>query len=255
MRIPAIFANRGLRRLPLASKVVDWMNRNKTEITTIYGQKLCLDATNSMNLKRWHFYEKEESDRLHDLIKPGMTVIDVGANIGYYSTMLAALVGKEGWVFAYEPHPTNFALLRTNREINKQWQLYIRNVAVSSIEGWLYLMLSPISSGMHTLEKAMLERETYRTTERLEVRTVMLDEERKYQYHTNGRMSGVDFMKVDVEGHEVEVLEGAEQLLNACEPILMMEYAATPLVIPFLEDRDYSIEKINEKNLFAFPQK
>lgn len=252
MKVPSFLANRGLSRLPLASRVVDWMNRNKTEIMTIYGQKLKVDETDSMNLKRWHFYEKEESDRLQKLIKPGATCIDVGANIGYYSTMLAELVGKKGWVFAYEPHPTNVDLLIRNKWKNDQANLYVRNVACSSIEGWLYLMLSPISSGMHTLQKSMLNRETYRTTERLEVRTVTLDQERSFQYKFHGRMGMVDFMKVDVEGHEIDVLKGAEQLLNYCEPILMVEYAASPLVIPFLEERDYSIEKANDKNLFAF---
>lgn len=254
MRIPSILANRGLSRLPLAGRIVDRFFK-RDEITTIYGHMMKLDPQDSMNLSRWGFYEKDESERIRKIIRqivrngdPCITV-DVGANIGYYTLLLASLVAPRGWVYAFEPHPENNVLLMHNVHLNNlEKQTVIRGVACSSIAGWMYLHLSPISSGMHTIEESMLERETYQTQSQLIVQTVILDQDL-------AGLHDIDFIKIDVEGHELEVLKGAEGILQEEQPILMIEYAASPLVVAFLEERDYSIEKINDKNLFAFPQK
>lgn len=245
MRLPSFLANKGLSRLPLVERIADRFYKRE-EIETIYGHKMKLDPQDSMNLSRWGFYEKEETERIQKIIQPGQCVVDVGANIGYYSLVLAAGVTGTGTVFAYEPHPNNYLLLLENIDQNHFANVMPRNVACSSLAGWMYLHLSPISSGMHTIEESMLERDTYQTTSQLEVRTVILDMDLP-------KGIPVHFMKIDVEGHEVEVLKGAEMLLRLNRPVLMVEYSASPGVIPFLETLDYEIDCINEKNLFAFP--
>lgn len=246
MKLPSFLANKGLSKIPLAERFADKFYKTD-RITTIYGHTMKLDPQDSMNLSRWGFYEKEETERVQDLVKPGQCVVDVGANIGYYSLVLAACVADPGRVHAYEPHPENYALLLHNQSQNGFKNIVPRNVACSSLAGWMYLHLSPISSGMHTIEKSMLERDTYQTTRTLEVRTVIL--------HNELRDWKIDFMKIDVEGHELEVLIGAEGILTRDKPILMVEYHASPKVIPFLESYDYVIDIVNEKNLFAFPGK
>lgn len=244
--IPSWLANRGLSRLPLVERIADRFYKREA-IETIYGHKMKLDPQDSMNLSRWGFYEKEETERIQKIIQPGQCVVDVGANIGYYSLVLAAGVTHTGTVYAYEPHPENNVLLMHNIHLNNlEKQTVIRDVACSSITGWMYLHLSSISSGMHTVEELMLERDTYQTTHTLEVRTVILDMDLP-------KGLPVHFMKIDVEGHELEVLKGAEILLRLNHPILMVEYSASPKVIPFLEVLDYVIDIVNEKNLFAFP--
>lgn len=247
MKLPSWLANRGLSKVPFVERIADRFYK-KSEITTIYGHRMILDPQDSMNLSRWGFYEREESNRLLQLVQPANIVVDVGANIGYYSLLLASIVGSKGFVYAFEPHPENYAILLLNiAQNNYEGRIVANNAACSSIAGWMYLHLSPISSGMHTLQESMLERDTYRTTSQLEVRTVLLDESLLNLQ--------IDFMKIDVEGHELEVLKGAEQLLILSRPVLMVEYHASPKVIPFLESYDYEIDCLNEKNLFAYPTK
>lgn len=245
MKLPSFLANRGFSKVPLLERIADRFYKTD-EIETIYGHKMKLDPQDSMNLSRWGFYEKEETERVQDLVKPGQCVVDVGSNIGYYTLVLAACVTGHGWVYAYEPHPENYALLIHNINQNHFTNVVSRNVACSSLAGWLYLHLSPISSGMHTVEESMLERETYQTTSQLEVRTVILDQDL-------AGLHDIDFIKIDVEGHELEVLKGAHGILQEEKPILMVEYSASPKVISFLESLDYVIDIVNEKNLFAFP--
>jgi FkbM family methyltransferase len=79
----------------------------------------------------WDF---EETKFLKKIIKKGDTVIDVGANIGYYTLLFSKLVGKEGKIYAYEPLPENFKLLKKNIFINKYKNIVLINRALSNKE-------------------------------------------------------------------------------------------------------------------------
>jgi len=77
------------------------------------------DTTVGTSLLKWGFFEKYETKLFKKSIKRGMVVLDIGANIGYYTLLAARLVGDEGKVFAFEPDPYNYSLLRKNIEANR----------------------------------------------------------------------------------------------------------------------------------------
>lgn len=248
--LPAFLANKGLSKIPFLTKIVDHFYK-KDSVKTIYGHQMLLDSQDSMNLSRWGFYEREETERIQKTVQMDDYVVDIGANIGYFTCILAELVGPRGRVFAFEPCPRNYRLLCQNIYQNGfEDRVTVENCAVSYIDGWMTMFLSPISSGMHTLEASMLKRPTYQTQSTLSVKAVRLDS------YFQDRIGLIDFTKIDVEGHEMNVLKGAKHFLEwNCHQVLMVEYAASPEVIPYLEERHFRIEKVNEKNLFAYPRR
>jgi FkbM family methyltransferase len=149
------------------------------------------------------------SETMFRLIDPGDVVVDVGANIGYLTSLAAARAGAKGNVIAYEPHPRVFELLRSNVE---RWRAHVGSAhveihqsAVSDHAGTASLASGPLfhqNMGLATLQPA-----TTADTELLPVAATRLDEA------LGDRPVGL--IKVDVEGHEPEVLRGARPLLEA----------------------------------------
>jgi len=96
-------------------------------------------------------YEAETQDALRALIKPGMTVLDIGANTGYFSVLMADLVGPSGHVYSFEPFSVNFLLLQENILLNKFQQVQYFQKALSDRSGEAVLHLNPINDGGHSL--------------------------------------------------------------------------------------------------------
>jgi FkbM family methyltransferase len=153
------------------------------------------------------------TETLHRLIDPGELVVDVGANVGYLSSLAAARAGAAGTVVAYEPHPRVFELLDQNAA---RWRgrpgvatVETRQAAVTDKSGTAELESGPLfhmNMGLASLADASGSGATAGST-LFEVQAQRLDDA------FAGRQIGV--LKVDVEGHEPAVLAGAEQLLRA----------------------------------------
>ena len=104
----------------------------RSEYIEIDGQKLFLDKEDSLLLStRKNNYDRFEIECLKQLIKEGDTVVDLGANIGYYTLILAQLVGKSGHVYAFEPEPSNFEILSKNVKENKHDNVTLVQKAIS----------------------------------------------------------------------------------------------------------------------------
>ena len=82
---------------------------------------------------------------------PGMIVVDVGANVGYFSLLAAELVGSSGKVYAFEPEPGNNGILQQNIEINSLSNIQVEEMAGSDNSGVADLYLSELDSGSHSL--------------------------------------------------------------------------------------------------------
>jgi len=113
----------------------------RSDKAIIEGNTIYLDKNDSLRLSTRGSYEPFITKLMKSQIKPGDVVIDVGANIGYYTLLFAKLVGPQGKVYAFEPHPDNFFLLKKNVDVNKYKNIIIEQKAVSNRAGKIKLFI------------------------------------------------------------------------------------------------------------------
>ena len=178
-------------------------------------------------------YRLDELDLLPDFVAPGDTVIDVGASYGVYSYHLATLVGPGGRVVAYEVEPrTCQALRRDMRWLRVADRVDIRESAVGAEPGTAAIAIPRTASGKldwgsSTLIDSTQQTDPQTTTVR-SVRVIRLDDELS-------ETTRVALIKIDVEGADLDVLRGAERLIHASRPTLLIEVAPR-----LLEQRGHS---------------
>jgi len=201
--------NHGLRLTPLRKinraihsvlrKSTDKFKESKVKIgnNTIY-----LDSNDSLGLSMNTNFEPAETELIRKTVKEGDIVLDIGANIGVYTVMIAEIVGEKGKVYAFEPDPTNFAILKKNVEINGYKNVILIDKAVSSKKGKLKLFLCEENTGDHKIYDSKENRKF------VEIESIRLDD---YFSDYKGK---IDFIKMDVEGSEPGVINGASKILT-----------------------------------------
>jgi FkbM family methyltransferase len=158
-------------------------------------------------------YERELVNLFKKMLIPGMTVLDLGANIGYFSVLAAGLVGNSGQVHAFEPAPTCFARLKRNLAAFS-WA-HVHSIAVGDEPGTARFHFS--HKGNETGWGSLLSPENSSTQETM-VSVVRLD-----AWAHEQAIRRVDFIKLDVEGAEYRALRGAEALLRRHRPVVVAE--------------------------------
>lgn len=153
-------------------------------------------------------YEQETVDLCVRVIKSGMTVIDVGAHVGYYSRLFAELAGPQGEVYAFEPHPENFYFLKKNT--SRFANIALVNKALSDKAGSTRLFLNTKSGG-HSL---FVQPHTFSS---MRVGVMTLD-----QFWAERGKPDIHFIKMDIEGAEARALKGARGLLEAQKRLAMV---------------------------------
>jgi FkbM family methyltransferase len=155
--------------------------------------------------------EEEDLRLFLSLISPGMTVMDLGANVGMYTMLAARRVGSAGRVHAFEPTPAVCEKLRQNVELNGLSNVCVSQVAVSDVRGVATFFMGD-DSDQNSLSNT--------TGAAIEVQTITLDD-----YLAAENVGDVSLMKIDIEGAEVKALEGARRLLSSERaPLLMIEF-------------------------------
>jgi hypothetical protein len=124
-KLASFTAGKGLSKLPLITRIHSFfywhIKPTGIVLIDVQGSKMYVDSSDigvAPFLLEWGFYEKYETALFKRLVKKGMVVVDIGANIGYYTLLAAHLVGDKGKVFAFEPDPNNYDLLCKNIEVN-----------------------------------------------------------------------------------------------------------------------------------------
>jgi len=154
-------------------------------------------------------------DLMRRRIHSGDTVVDVGANIGYFTSLMSILVGPEGKVYAFEPDPVNFALLEENTA-DLENVVRFPTAIIAGEATTLPLFLSKTNTGDHRLNCPGKGRET------VDVDAQSLDA----LWRDGHDFRPVDFIKIDAQGAEGDVLKGAAHLLAASPDVeLVIEYA------------------------------
>jgi len=150
-------------------------------------------------------YEPEIVDILFLKLKESNIFVDVGANEGYFSTIASKIVGNNGFVIAIEPQKRMIEVIKKNLEINNSDNVYIENAALSDKSFqklYLYLFHS-----LNTGASSMVNK--YLFSKRQKVLTLSMEDLfEKYN------IEYADLVKVDVEGFEPEVINGAKKLLE-----------------------------------------
>lgn len=185
-------------------------------------------------------YEPLETNKIRSLVKEGDTVIDAGANIGYYTILLSKAVGSSGKVYAFEPEAACFKLLKRNIEENSCKNVVLINKALSNKEGKIKFYIDEKDKGL----SSMFENKKRASTE-VNTEATLLDKE---------VTEVVDFMKMDIEGAELNGLKGATTLLKTCKKIIIEvpeERDDFNKISQLLRDNKYKIERIDEGNILC----
>jgi FkbM family methyltransferase len=161
--------------------------------------------------------ESEVQAALRKCLRPGMTVYDIGANIGFFSLLAARLVGATGRVTAFEADPEIVERLRENVERNQGAPIVIEEKAVwSSSKAVFFARADPAVSPDRGLGHVIDNDSERSAPSTIRVEAISVDE--------YVRKSGApDFVKCDVEGAEVEVFRSADKLLNERPPLILCE--------------------------------
>jgi FkbM family methyltransferase len=159
------------------------------------------------SLHRYGEYQQLELEFLLSILTPDSVVYDVGANIGYHTTAFASRVRQ---VISFEPNPQNFALLQQNTADDERVTRY--QAAVSNTLGTGYIDDFDPSVYGNFGHMTM-------TTSGVEVPCMTLD---------SLNHAPPDLIKIDVEGHEYEVLQGGVHLLKSRRPVVYYEAIETP---------------------------
>lgn len=159
-------------------------------------------------------YSREILNVLRHFVKPGDTVIDVGAHIGYFSLHLGALVTNLGRVYSFEPDQrARDALVKSVRASGMEW-VEVLPLALAACGGSIDFYLAK-GLGSSSAVKSIQQQDAARTV----VSTASLDE----LIRTGRVKEDVRVIKIDVEGFEVEVIRGMQTLLRARRPIMIIE--------------------------------
>ncbi len=167
---------------------------------------------------RWEDFKPGREEDIIKLFRPkeGDTVIDVGAHIGKYTIIASKMVGPNGKVIAIEAHPGNYEILKKNIALNKLSNVIALNYAVHSRKTVVKLYEPGQEKGATIYNTIMADRTTSNDQNYIEVKADTLDS----LLSENG-IKEINWIKIDVEGAEYEVLTGASTILsnskdNAC---------------------------------------
>ena len=159
-------------------------------------------------------FELSERAVFASLIKPGATVLDIGAHAGLYSLMASRLAGDGGRVVAFEPSPRERRRLLRHIALNRCTNVTVEPIALGDAEGEADLFVVQGSeTGCNSLRPGNIG----------PVRPVRVPLRRLDGYAARGEIRGVDVVKMDVEGGELSVLRGAEAVFRAMRPVLLCE--------------------------------
>ena len=224
-----------------------WLLRSLQEVSPSQTRKYldviargkCVETDVRFSIKTLHdffifssLWEKELEDFFE--FREGMTFLDVGAHIGKYTLRAAKKIGSKGKVIAIEPDRDSFAFLVRNIKLNKLRNCIPLNVAAYHADCEVSLFMGPYSAQNSIKED--FQKGSYK------VKARALDNVLREL-----RIRGVDFVKIDVEGAELDVLEGLQETLKKQNPVLIIELMKrdSEKTINYLADLGYKRKLLN----------
>lgn len=205
----------------LAEIIASRLNKSfRVKANLFWGEKMWVVIPEIISLHLYHFGYIELGLTLMILkyLKSGMTFFDIGAHFGYYTMLASKIVGNKGQVHAFEPTKSSFEILKLNAKGKNN--VVLNNLAVSSMRGKALINDYGIRfSAWNSLHVARIQKDilSHLRTTKYEVETVSVDE------YVRIHNLKPDFIKIDAEDHEYEILLGMEQTIENFRPIIAIE--------------------------------
>lgn len=162
--------------------------------------------------------EMLETKVIRQHLKKGMNVLDLGANLGFYTILSASIVGNTGKVYAFEPFPHNANLISQSALLNQFNNVVVINKAVSDKVGETSLFLSPYYSSEHSLFDYHYTTGAKSTESTLKVPITTVDD----YFEKNIDSKKIDFIKMDIEGSEGNAIKGMKKTLAENEHLALL---------------------------------
>lgn len=222
--------------------VVQWDGFTVSVDPTDFGVSFELESTGHYEIATMEYCKKT--------LKPGMTFVDVGANVGLFTIMAARAVGPTGKVYAFEPDAGNAALIKKNVDQNGLSNVTIIQKAVSDTTGSLTLFQSGFNTGDHRTYHVSKGRK------QVQVDCIALDD-----YFPVG--TRIDILKMDIEGYEATALRGMRRIVQAqpspqmiieCWPSMLKKAGSVPEdIFTAIEAQGFALSLIDDAAVSITP--
>jgi FkbM family methyltransferase len=193
--------------------------RRPDEISTFTlsdGSKFCYPLNSAIGRSLYvGSFETAELSFVDQSLKEGDTFFDIGANGGIFTITAARKIGNSGHVYAFEPGQRELELLRHNIQLNNLSNVTVVESAVGDLDGIVEFVVSH-DGALNSIKETKHPAQSLK--EKREVNITRLD-----SYIAANHIYRVDFIKVDVEGAEKLVFEGASELLSQMQPTILFE--------------------------------
>lgn len=209
----------------------------------VHGHKMFVNSKDdALGLLVDVSFENYITQLLEKTIKAGDTVLDIGAHIGYHTLTMAKLAGPSGKVYAFEPDPVNFALLKKNIEVNGYQNTVLCQKAVSNRNGQDKLYIGKNSNALNRIYNSRHGQSS------INIESVRLDD------FIKGK---VDLIKIDINGGEGIAFQGMQSILRRTSkiilefyPVFVKEGGVDPMrILNTLQENDFKLSQIKETEL------
>jgi FkbM family methyltransferase len=244
-KLPVKPLNRPLNEL---YEIYKLHNKNKTVMAEVDGIKYQLDLKELIDSSIYYegCFEPLTTAVIKKYVREGMTVLDIGANIGCHTLLFAKLVGVGGKVIAFEPMSYAYSKLKCNIELNNFDNIKLEKIALSNVIQTL--------QDVHFQTSWTLDGTSQYPNDKEIVDFITLD-----KYVVINDVDKIDFIKLDVDGYEYKVISGGIDTLKRDKPLLLMELGVYTLqnagdnindLINTLADIGYEFYSENNLNRF-----
>ena len=245
-----IFGNKIFRFFPFRILNIIFLNCLKSNFVVINEVKYHLDPKDNNFLSVNKIYEPQVTKTINKIVKAGDWVVDIGANIGYYTLLLAKLVGPKGKVISFEPDPTSFKILKKSIKANNFKNIILENKAITDKNQEIDFYLSKKDTRLHQIFNNPNSKEVLR------IQTTTLDD------YLKNFSAVINFVKIDIEGAEPLALQGMTKTIKKNSNIkIITEYVPNHLKLSGCDGENYlknlanlnfkfyDLDQIKEKNI------
>lgn len=237
---------KGKYRLALASLSLADKLPERVSVRTTDGRTLNVNFDDHLSQLMFFLgeYERAITEAIRKMVNPGDICLDIGANIGWYTTLLQSLAGPDGEVHSFEPVPSTFETLRANVATNPHADSVRLNSMALGDENRDAVIhtFGNLSAGHASISD-------FGDSDSVEITVPM---KRLDDYLVENRVGDVKFVKIDIEGAELSMLKGASRLFAQDIPPLIVIEAALETTRPFGYFPDDLVRFIGKQSDYDF---